>query len=82
MLCLLKTLFGCRLAELLQSKKSDTAQETANNLHALIAGGGKKKASASVSVSCQMTSGMQSALAGWLAGSVRSKPIVTQCDLI
>lgn len=39
----------CRLCELLQSKKSEVAQETANNLHALVAGGGKKKAAAAVS---------------------------------
>jgi hypothetical protein len=38
-----------RLAELLQSKQSDNDQETANSLHALVAGGGKKKASPKVS---------------------------------
>eukprot|EP00955_Chlamydomonas_euryale_P107004 365740-Chlamydomonas_euryale.AAC.2 len=32
-----------RLAELLQSKQSEMAQETADNLSALVAGGGKKK---------------------------------------
>ncbi|GIL49336.1 hypothetical protein Vafri_5718 [Volvox africanus] len=41
----LDTLTCCcmQLAELLQSKQTETAQETANNLHALVAGGGKKK---------------------------------------
>lgn len=32
-----------RLAELLQSKQTEVAQETASSLHALVAGGGKKK---------------------------------------
>ncbi|GAX79207.1 hypothetical protein CEUSTIGMA_g6647.t1 [Chlamydomonas eustigma] len=32
-----------RLAELLQSKETETAQQTASNLSALVAGGGKKK---------------------------------------
>lgn len=33
----------CRLAELLQSKQSDSDRETANSLHALVQGGGKKR---------------------------------------
>ncbi len=32
-----------QLAELLQSRQNDVAQETASSLHALVAGGGKKK---------------------------------------
>lgn len=41
----LDTLTCCcmQLAEILQSRQSDNAQETANNLHALVAGNGKKK---------------------------------------
>ncbi|GFR47982.1 hypothetical protein Agub_g9806 [Astrephomene gubernaculifera] len=41
----LDTLTCCcmQLAELLQSRQTDTARETANNLHALVVGGGKKK---------------------------------------
>ncbi|EFJ42554.1 hypothetical protein VOLCADRAFT_119370 [Volvox carteri f. nagariensis] len=41
----LDTLTCCcmQLAELLQSRQTETAQETANNLHALVVGGGKKK---------------------------------------
>lgn len=41
----LDTLTCCcmQLCEILQSKKSDNDKETANNLHALVQGGGKKK---------------------------------------
>ncbi|GLC56985.1 hypothetical protein PLESTB_001170500 [Pleodorina starrii] len=41
----LDTLTCCcmQLAELLQSRQTETAQETANNLHALVVGGGRKK---------------------------------------
>ncbi|MEW5315269.1 MAG: hypothetical protein WDW38_006711 [Sanguina aurantia] len=43
----LDTLTCCcmQLCELLQSKKTESSQEVANNLHALVAGGGKKKTS-------------------------------------
>lgn len=37
-----------RLAELLQSKQSDLAQETANSLSALVKGGGKKQSKTKV----------------------------------
>ncbi len=38
----------CRLVEILQSGRTQNELEAANNLHALVAGGGKKKSSPAV----------------------------------